>query len=314
MAGYIPSGTIPANLMPFTEDYAIDEPELRRHLRWLADVPGVTAITQNGHAAEVTSLDREEQRRALAIALDEVGDRLPVIAGIFADGSLQAAELARDAAAEGASALLIAPPTLFAWGVQQRPEMIYRHFATIAERTTLPLVAFQYPPAQSWGYTTEQLVTLAERVPTVVAIKDWSQDIVLCERNIRALHGLGRPFSVLTTYSAALYAALAIGADGLLSGMGSVVADLQAQLFAAVQRGDMAEARRLNDRLFPLAKVFYAPPFLDMHNRMKVALVELGRLPRAVVRPPLVAVDERERAAIRAALAWAELLAPAGAR
>lgn len=313
MPGYIPRGTIPANLLPFTEDYAIDEPELRRHLRWLADVPGVTAITQNGHAAEVTSLSRDEQLRALTIALDEVGSRLPIIAGIFADGSLQAAALARDAEQEGASALLVAPPALFAWGVQQRPEMIYRHFATIAERTSLPLIAFQYPPAQGWGYTTEQLVMLAERVPAVVAIKDWSQDIVICERNIRALHALGRPFSVLTTYSAALYAALAIGADGLLSGMGSVVADLQAQLFAAVQRGDMVEARRLNDQLFPLAKVFYAPPFLDMHNRMKVALVELGRLRRAVVRPPLVPLDAGERAAIRAALAEAGLLAPAAA-
>jgi 4-hydroxy-tetrahydrodipicolinate synthase len=314
MPDYIPRGTIPANLLPFTEDYAIDEPELRRHLRWLADVPGVTAITQNGHAAEATSLSRDELRRALAIAVDEVGDRLPVIAGIFADGSFQAAELARDAEAEGARALLVAPPALFAWGVQQRPEMIYRHFATIAERTSLPLIAFQYPPAQGWGYTTEQLVTLAERVPAVVAIKDWSQDIVQCERNIRALHALGRPFSVLTTYSAALYAALAIGADGLLSGMGSVVADLQAQLFAAVQRSAMDEARRLNDRLYPLARVFYAPPFLDMHNRMKEALVILGRLRRAVVRPPLVPLDEPERAAIREALIAADLLVPTATR
>ena len=60
------SGVIPANVLPFTPDYAIDVGNYRRHLTWLADVPGVTAITVNGHAAEVSSLTRDERRRALA--------------------------------------------------------------------------------------------------------------------------------------------------------------------------------------------------------------------------------------------------------
>ena len=54
------SGVIPANLLPFTPDYAIAEAEYRRHLTWLADVPGTTAITVNGHAAEeLTPLSQE---------------------------------------------------------------------------------------------------------------------------------------------------------------------------------------------------------------------------------------------------------------
>ncbi|MGH7320704.1 MAG: dihydrodipicolinate synthase family protein, partial [Candidatus Rokuibacteriota bacterium] len=100
-------GIMPANLLPFTADYAIDEPSYRRHLRWLADVPGVTGITANGHAAEVSSLSRDERRRALAIALGEVGDRLPLIAGVYTDSTLEAVELARDARAEGARGLLL---------------------------------------------------------------------------------------------------------------------------------------------------------------------------------------------------------------
>ena len=127
------SGVIPANLLPFTPDYAFDEGDYRRHLTWLAEVPGVTAITVNGHAAEVSSLNRSERRRALAIALDEVGSRLPLITGIYTDNTLEAIELARDAKAEGASGLLIFPPSLFAWGAQLRPEMPYQHFAMIAE-------------------------------------------------------------------------------------------------------------------------------------------------------------------------------------
>jgi 4-hydroxy-tetrahydrodipicolinate synthase len=75
-----------------------------------------------------------------------------------------------------------------------------------------------------------------------------------------------------------------------------------------VQANDLVEARRLNDRIHPIARVFYADPFVDMHNRMKEALVLLGKLPRAIVRPPLVKITDAEIARIRTALIEAELL------
>jgi len=96
--------------------------------------------------------------------------------------------------------------------------------------------------------------------------------------------------------------------------MGSVTADLQAELFAACQKGDLDGARRINDRLEPLVRVFYAPPFVDMHNRMKEALVLLGRLPRAVVRPPLVKLAGAEIDRIRCALVEAGLIAGKASR
>ena len=117
-----------------------------------------------------------------------------------------------------------------------------------------------------------------------------------------------RPVNVLTTHSAWLLSSLVLGCNGLLSGSGSVIADLQSALFHAVKANDLAEARRLNDRIYPLARVFYADPWVDMHNRMKEALVLLGRLPRAVVRPPLVKIARAEIERIRAALVEAGLL------
>ena len=87
-----------------------------------------------------------------------------------------------------------------------------------------------------------------------------------------------------------------------------MIAELQARLFRAVQGNDLAEAKRLNDRIEPLMRVFYADPFVDMHNRMKEALVLLGRLPRAVVRPPLVKIERSEITRIRQALIKAGLL------
>ena len=305
-----PSGVIPATLLAFDEAFGIDEAASRRHLRDVAQVAGLSAITVNGHASEVHACTIEEQRRILAFSLAEVGDRLPLVNGIYADGSLEAARQARMAAAEGAAALLVLPPQSMTMGGQLRPEMALAHFRTIAEATDLPIVVFQYPAASGLGYPLATLVRMAEDIPSVVAIKDWCNDPMLHERHIRTLHALARPVAVLSTHSAWLMASLVLGADGLLSGAGSVIADLQVALFRAVQAGDLAAARAANDRIYPLAQAFYRPPFLDMHNRMKECLVLLGRQARAVVRPPLVKLTDDEIAGLAAALRQAGL--PAG--
>src|SRR2546425_510600 len=203
------SGIMPANILPFKADLSIDEPAYRRHLRWLADTPGVTGI-----------------------------------------------------------------------------------------------VAFEYPPACGIGYSPETLARLAA-IPQVVAVKDWSNDIVAYEANLRALRATGRPVAMLSSFTMSLMASFLLGADGAISGMGSVTADLQAELFAACQKGDLEDARRINDRLEPLVRVLYAPPLVDMHNRMQEALGLLARIPAAHVRPPLTPVPPAERDAIRRALAAA---------
>lgn len=299
-------GIMPANLLPFDLDYSIHERDYRRHLSWLADVPGVTAIVCNGHAAEVSSLTRKERRQALAIALDEVGSSIPLITGIYTDSTLEAIEMARDAKSEGASGLLIFPPSLFMWGAQLRPEMVYRHFALITEAVDLPVVAFQYPPVSGIGYNPDTLVKLTE-IPQIVAIKEWSNDIVAFERNLHAIRATKRPVAILSSFTMSLFASFVLGADGAISGMGAVAADFQVELFDLVQRGDIDAARRLNDRLLPLVRVFYAQPFLDMHNRMKEALAILGRIESAVVRPPLQPIGEDERKLIRLALEKSDL-------
>jgi 4-hydroxy-tetrahydrodipicolinate synthase len=307
---YIPRGVIPACLLPFTPDLEIDEPAYRRHLRDLLAVPGITAITTNAHASEIASLTPAEQQQVLDITLDEVGGRAKVVAGIYADGSLQAAALARDAARGGADALLVFPPNPFIMGAQRRPEMVLEHFARIADAVDTSLIAFEYTMESGQGYSTETLVRLATAIPSVVAIKDWCSSPVQHEMHTRALHALGRPFSVLTTHSAWLLSALVLGSDGLLSGSGSVVADLQSALFDAVQEGDLEAARAVSDRLFPITQVFYRDPWVDMHNRMKEALVLLGRLRVAVVRPPLVKLSADEIEEIRHALIAGGVLEP----
>jgi 4-hydroxy-tetrahydrodipicolinate synthase len=305
-AGYVPNGVIPAILLPFNDDLSIDERSFRSHIQDVATTEGISALTINAHSTEVASCTFDEQRRVLDIAQDEIGDKLPLVHGIWADGSLEAARVARMAAAGGASALLVFPPAPFTMG--QNPAMALAHFRRIADACDLPLIAFQYPLATGQGYPKDTLLRLCEEVPTLRAIKDWSNNVALHEWHVRTLQSLPRPVNVLSTHSAWLFSSLVLGCNGLLSGSGSVIADLQARLFRAVQENDLVEAKRLNDRINPMARVFYADPAVDMHNRMKEALVLLGKLPRAVVRPPLVKLEAAEIERIRLALVEAGLL------
>src|SRR6201992_1132518 len=147
---FVPHGVIPAVLLPFHDDLSIDEASFRAHLRDVASVQGLSAITVNAHSTEVASCTREEQRRVMQIRGEEVGATLPIVHGVYADGSMEAARIAREAEAGGASALLVFPPGPFALG--QAAEMPLANFKTIADATDLPLIVFQYALASGQGY------------------------------------------------------------------------------------------------------------------------------------------------------------------
>ena len=188
---FVPQGVIPAVLLPFHDDFSIDEPSFRAHLRDVAAVQGLSAITINAHSTEVASCTRDEQRRVMEIAGEEVGGKLPIIHGIWADGSLEAARIARQAEAGGASALLVFPPAPFTLG--QSAEMVLAHFKTISDATDLPLIVFQYPLATGQGYPAATLERLFDEVPTIRAIKDWTTQVPQHESQIRACRGARVP-------------------------------------------------------------------------------------------------------------------------
>ena len=303
---YIPHGVIPAVLLPFFEDLSIDEKSYRSHLRDVCSTKGISAITTNAHASEVASCSFEEQTRVLDITLDEVGSNTPIVCGVYTEGSLEAQRIAKMATSHGASALLVFPPAIYSFG--QRPEMAVEHFKRIADASDLPLILFQYPLEGGQGYPTDTLLRILDEVPSVRAIKDWSANPQLHERQIRLLQSRNPVVNVLTTHSSWLMSSLVLGCNGLLSGSGSVIAPLQAALFEAVQNKDLVTAQSLNERIYQMTEVFYTKPWVDMHNRMKEALVLLGKLPRAVVRPPLMKISDSEINSIRAALVRAKLL------
>ena len=205
-----PAGVIPATLLCFNDDLSIDEVSSRKHLSEVANVSGISAITVNGHASEVGSCTFEEQARILDFSLAEAGDRVPIISGVYADGSLEAAKFAKAWDKAGASALLVFPSNVFGMGGFQRPEMAIEHFKCIADATDLPLIAFVYPVQSNLHFTFDGLIQLFDEVPTVKAIKDWCNDPKLHERHIREFQSRPHPVNVLTTHSSWLMSSLSL--------------------------------------------------------------------------------------------------------
>ncbi|MEK9646059.1 MAG: dihydrodipicolinate synthase family protein [Alphaproteobacteria bacterium] len=260
----------------------------------------MSAITVNGHSSEIHACTIDDQARVLDIAVEAAGD-LPVISGVYSDSTMEAARIARMATDHGASALLIFPPhSIGMGGGQARPEMARAHLSAIANATDLPLIVFQYDGP--YAYRLDHLVGHCEAIPAIRAIKDKSPP-PLHERTINTLQSLPRPVNVLTTCSAWLMSSLVMGARGVLSGSGSIIADLHVALWNAVQADDLTKAKDISARIYPTAQCFYSQPICDQHNRMKEALVMLGRLDGpAVVRPPLQKLGEAELDRIRAAI------------
>jgi 4-hydroxy-tetrahydrodipicolinate synthase len=272
------SGVIPAHVQPFTSDSRIDEPNLRRHLRSLLQVPGLSGITTNAHASQVASLTSDERRRQLGIVLEEVDGKLPVVAGIHEESFSRAAAAALRAENAGADALLIPPPDVWQGSGHLSEEMALAHYSKVASVSSLPLIAVMHPATSDMRMSIDGIVHLCSEIDSVIAVHDSSNDIVAYERTWRALKSLDREVSVLPSFSLSLFSSLCIGADGIFSGQGIMVASLHVRLWDAMNRRDLDEARVVWDRLWPLAETWIKDPFLDGQNRMKVALELLGEI------------------------------------
>ncbi|MBR6351518.1 MAG: dihydrodipicolinate synthase family protein [Firmicutes bacterium] len=289
-------GIVPACLLPFNKDYSIDEASYRNHLEWLVGIKGVGAITINGHAAEGSSLNKEERLQSIRIAVNQVKGRVPIICGIMQDGTLNAIEEAKAARDEGVDGLLIFPSCEFtSGGGTVHPDMVFKHYEAIAEAVSLPMVAFSYASSSDLNYPVSTFVRLCRDIDNVVSIKDASYDIIFYETLYREIKKLNKDVTMLSSFSKTMLASFAVGADGLLSGNGSIIPEFQVALFEAVNRGDLKKAREIADFIWPMVSACYSSPFTDMHNRMKYVACKLGRIATDTARMPLLPLNELEK-------------------
>ncbi len=307
------NGIIPAIAVPFTRDFAIDEPELRRFAQWLAAQSGITALMTNGHTGEVFSLTPRERAEVTRITASAVGGQCPVISSIVCEGIKDAVEQAQWAKDAGATGLDIMPPHHWLrFGFQ--PQHCLDYFNAIGEAVNLPLIVHVYPAWTRGSYPTTLLADLA-KLPHVAAFKMGEREMNKYARDIQAIRGADATKALLTCHDEYLLASMVQGIDGALVGFASLVPGLIHDLLKAVKAGDLKEAMRLQGLITPLKDAVYGAgePTGEAHGRMKAAMALAGILRDGTVRPPTHAPNAAELEAIRRALQHAGLLKRAAA-
>ena len=301
MSRFDPRGIFPAIPVPFRDDYSLDEEDFRSYLRWIA-TQGVQGLVCNGHTGEINALSRQERKHVIEICVDEVGNQLPIISGVSAEGTLEAIDHVQDAEQAGAKGILLMPPHQWLrFGM--KPEAPVSFFRDVAAATNADIIIHLYPAWTKAFYPADMRLKMLE-IPNVTAIKDGTREMARYQRDVRRIKQESPDTSILTCHDEYLLPTMIFGIDGALVGFGSLVPELITGLWEAVKRDDLPAARDFEDRLLPLKLAVYGmgEPSGDAHARLKEALAQRGKLSSALMRPPVPALSEDEKRAIGAAL------------
>ena len=299
------NGLIAAIVTPMRSDLSIDEESLRRYVDWLAG-QGVLGLAVNVDTGEGPHLFPEERLRVLEIVVEEAGGRALVVAGLAASFTEQARRLAADTALAGADALLVFPIPSYQ-GEPLDPEIPASYHRAVAEAAGLPLIAFQLQPALGGVNFPDETIERIMSVEGVVAIKEASFDAKRFVETARLVKSLPSAPTVLNGNDNFLLEAYLLGAEGALLGFGTLAAREQVQLLQAVRNHDLPRAFELSGMLQPLCNAIFAPPVRDYRARIKHALVRLGIIDEAHVRPPLLPLSRDARDLVDSALKEAGL-------
>lgn len=284
-------GVTVATVLPFNEDLSIDWESYRRLLDYCARKPGISAVFVNGHAGEAAALSPAERVEVIRRTRQWLGPSVPLLAGIVAYATAEACERAREAESAGADVAVLFPFPQYSGGGGADPEAGPRYVEAVLAAVGLPLSIFQYPLRSGAGFSTEVLCRIAQ-LPRVIAVKEGSGDIGAYEDNWRALKAAAPAVAMLPSNFDWFLPQLAVGADGVLSGLASLLPDIFIELWQATAAEDLSALRRASDRLYPIERAIYgAAPLMDMHTRIKVALQHLGIIRHALPRPPLLPVQ-----------------------
>lgn len=287
-------------ICPMQADGRIDEAGLLAHARAVMACEGMHGLLVNGHAGENFLLAPEETALVVRLSKQAAGEA-PVVAGILAESSAQAAHLARLAAEAGADALMVFAP--FSWAPGVDPRVVLAHHRAIHDATALPLFLFQGAVRSGGLHFPPALLADLLALPRLVGIKEGSWESVAYDRTRRIAAALRPDVAVMASGDEHLFPCFLTGSAGSLVSLAAVVPELIVALERAVRAGDLAAGLALHERLAPLAQAIYgaAPPGLAT-PRLKACLHLLGRLPEPACRAPLPALSAAEYEALRAAL------------
>ncbi len=263
----------------------------------------IDGLVPCGTTGESPTLSHEEHREVVRRVVERVARRVPVVAGTGSNSTAEALALTRYAAEVGADGALVVVP----YYNKPPAEGLYRHFAALARAVPrLPLVLYNIPGRTGINMLPATMARLATEHESIVAVKEAAGSLDQVSEIVAAC---GDAFAVLSGDDSLTLPMMAVGAMGVISVASNVVPGDVARLCALFREGRTAEARALHLKLFPLVKAL----FLESNpTPVKAALAQLGRIPHATVRLPLVEPEEKTREKLRQALA-AYGLEPGGA-
>jgi 4-hydroxy-tetrahydrodipicolinate synthase len=287
-------------ITPADDAGQVDQSALRRLIRRLA-AAGVDSIGLLGSTGAAPYLSRDQRRRATEAALAEAGDTTPIMVGIGALRTTEVLHLARDAAAAGAAALLLAPVSY----IPLTEEEVFRHVATVAEATSLPLCLYDNPTTTRFTFSPGLIFRLS-RVATITAAKTPAPPIAAMPTVLADLRAHVPPgFSIGASVDALAAEALLAGYDCWYSVLAGALPELCVPIAAAARAGDATAARARHAALAPLWDLFAE------YTSIRVVHTIVTQLGLATAAPPRPLLPLPEAASRRIAAVLETLLPPA---
>jgi 4-hydroxy-tetrahydrodipicolinate synthase len=281
-------------------DGSFDEPAMRRLVRFLCD-RGVDGLWLLGGVGEGTLHSDPLCRQVLEATLDELSGEIPVLVGISAESTARAITRRRHLGELPAAGYFALPPYYY----PSDQDEVARFFAELASAVDAPLVLYNNPKIAKVTIepaTVERMVA----VDGVAGLKDSSGDLDYI-RTIRKLGSAISGFSVLQGIEELAAAGLLAGADGIVTGLGSLFPDPFVEIVRAVRLGDETGARSLQHEVVGIIKRLGWDLDSDAAyiGGLKACLEAIG-IGEATVPSPLRPVTEAERDQARRALAGLE--------
>lgn len=272
-------GSIVALVTPF-KNGKIDEESFRNLLKWHLQA-GTHGILVLGTTGEAVTIEKEERKRLMEIALEEVKGKVPLIVGTGTNSTKVTLEYTKMAEEMGFDYALIVTP------YYNRPTQqgLYEHFSYIAKNTKIPIILYNVPGRTSVNLLPETTAKLAQ-IENILAIKEASGDI---KQITEILMKSPKNFTVLSGDDFTAYATVMLGGKGVISVAANIMPKEVSELMEKSLKGNISEAQELNMKLYPLFKAL----FIETNPvPVKFALWLMGKIETPEVRAPLSALSE----------------------
>src|SRR5579859_3742024 len=295
------TGSLVAIVTPMREDGALDLARFRNLIDWHV-AEGTDGIVVVGTTGESPTVNFDEHKELIRIAVQHSHGRIPIIAGTGGNSTAEAIELTESAKKAGANACLSVVP----YYNKPTQEGMYRHFRAVAERVDIPQIVYNVPGRTVADLANDTTLRLAQ-VPNIVGIKDATANI---ERGSDLLRRAPKEFAIFSGDDASGLALMLLGGRGIISVTANVAPRLMHQMCAAALAGDLKRAREINFRLLGL----HTRLFVEANPiPVKWAVAQMGLI-GAGIRLPLTPLSQPFYDVVREALRQAEIPLAAGLR